>query len=245
MKGMPYFKLLAVTLVLTVIMSVIMLIPNWDGEQASTAADDIDRLLSIMIVLSSFVFSMVCVMLTYALYKWRAKPGDESDGAPIHGNTRLEIAWTAIPTVIVMVAAGLSWNTLSNIEAHSPDRMVVNVNSQQYAWSFQYPEQGGILTRELHVPVDRQIEFKMHARDVIHSFWVPEWRIKKDNVPGITTRAYVTPNKTGTYTLLCTELCGYGHSTMRAKVVVEEQAEFDQWAAAQGQDAAATNPESQ
>ncbi|MGZ5342993.1 MAG: cytochrome c oxidase subunit II transmembrane domain-containing protein, partial [Solirubrobacterales bacterium] len=141
MKGLPYLKLVAATLVLTAVTSVIMLIPNWNGEQASTAADDIDRLLDVMIVLSSFVFSIVMVMLGYALLKWRAKPGDESDGEPIHGNTRLEIAWTVIPTVIVMFAAVYSWIVLSDIEAREPDRMVINVNSQQYEWSFQYPEQ--------------------------------------------------------------------------------------------------------
>jgi cytochrome c oxidase subunit 2 len=82
--------------------------------------------------------------------------------------------------------------------------------------------------------VNRQIEFRMHALDVIHSFWVPEWRIKKDNVPGITTRAYITPTKTGDFTLVCTELCGFGHSTMRAPVVVEpSQDAWQQWASSQ------------
>ena len=234
MKGLPYLKLIAATLVLTVITSVIMLIPNWNGEQASTAADDIDLLLDVMIVLSSFVFAIVMVMLGYALLKWRAKPGDESDGEPIHGNTRLEIAWTLIPTVIVMFSAAYSWVVLSDIEAREPDRMVINVTSQQYEWSFQYPGQGGAETYELHVPVGRQVEFKLHALDVIHSFWVPEWRIKKDNVPGITTRAIATPDKVGDYQVVCTELCGYGHSTMRAKVVVEPEAEFEKWIATQG-----------
>jgi cytochrome c oxidase subunit 2 len=233
MKGIPYAKLVGAVLVLTVVISVIMLIPNWNGEEASTAAPKIDDLLNVMIVLSSFVFAIVMVMLTYALWRWRAKPGDESDGEPIHGNTKLEIAWTAIPTVIVMFAAAYSWITLSDIEARSADRMVVNVTSQQYEWGFEYPAQGAIETRELHVPVDRQIEFKLHALDVIHSFWVPEWRIKKDNVPGITTRAIVTPDKIGTYQLICTELCGFGHATMRARVVVESQADFDAWAASQ------------
>jgi len=206
---------------------------HWDGTQASAQADDIDTLLNVMIVLSCFVFSVVVVMLGYSVWKYRAKPGDESDGAPIHGNTRLEIAWTVIPTVIVLFGAIYSWITLGNIEAHDPNRMVVDVYSQQYEWHFDYPETG-TTSRELHVPVNRQIEFRMHALDVIHSFWVPEWRIKKDNVPGITTRAYITPTKTGDFTLVCTELCGIGHSTMRAPVVVEpSQAAFDQWASSQ------------
>ena len=233
MKDLPIRKLVAVIVVLTVVMSVIMLIPNWNGEAASTAAGKIDTLLNVMIVLSSFVFSIVMVMLGYALWRWRVKPGDEGDGEPIHGNTRLEIAWTVIPTVIVLFGAIYSWITLDNIEAHDPNRMVVDVYSQQYEWHFDYPEQG-VTSRELHVPVNRQIEFRMHALDVIHSFWVPEWRIKKDNVPGITTRAYVTPDKTGDFTLVCTELCGFGHATMRAPVVVEgSQAAFDKWASTQ------------
>ncbi len=232
-RGLPLPKLIAAVIVLTVVTSVIMLIPNWDGEQASSAAGKIDTLLDVIIVLASFVFSIVMVMMVYSVWRWRAKPGDESDGAPIHGNTKLEILWTAIPTVIVLSLAVYSWIVLDKIEAHDPNRMVVDVYSQQYEWHFNYPEQG-TTSRELHVPVNRQIEFRMHALDVIHSFWVPEWRIKKDNVPGITTRAYITPTKTGDFTLVCTELCGIGHATMRAPVVVEDsQAAFDKWASSQ------------
>jgi cytochrome c oxidase subunit II len=233
MRGVPLAKLIAAVLVLTVITSVIMLIPDWDGEQASTAAPKIDTLLDVMIVLSSFVFSIVMVMLGYSVWRWRARPGDESDGAPIHGNTRLEIAWTVIPTVIVLFGAIYSWVVLADIEAREDDRMVVDVYGQQFEWHFNYPEEG-VTSRELHVPVDRQVEFRLHALDVIHSFWVPEWRIKKDAVPGTTTRIYVTPDKTGNYTLVCTELCGIGHATMRAPVVVDDsQNAFNQWAGAQ------------
>jgi cytochrome c oxidase subunit 2 len=229
MQDVPYLKLFGASILLTIVMSVIMLIPDWNGEQASTAADDIDTLLDVMIVLSSFVFSLVMVLLGYALWRWRAKPGDESDGEPIHGNTRLEIAWTLIPTVIVLFAAGYSWLVLDDIEARESDRMVIDVYSQQFAWTFDYPEEG-VTSKELHVPVDRQVEFRMHALDVIHSFWVPEWRIKKDNVPGITTRAIITPDVPGTYSVVCTELCGLGHATMRAPVrVYEDEADFDAW----------------
>ena len=205
---------------------------NWDGQQASTAAPKIDELLDVMIVLSSFVFSLVMVMLFYALWKFKAKPGDESDGEPIHGNTRLEVAWTVIPTIIVLFGAGYSWVVLNDIEEPAENPLTVDVFSQQFAWSFGYPGKGNAWSEgELHVPVDRQVHFKMHAQDVIHSFWVPEWRIKKDNVPGITTTAIVTPDKIGTYQLICTELCGFGHASMRAKVVVEPPAEFRKWVA--------------
>jgi cytochrome c oxidase subunit II len=229
MGRLPYVKMLLATLGLTLVTSAIMVPIRWNGQQASTAAPKIDTLLDVMIVLSAFVFWLVMIMLGYALWKFRAKPGDESDGEPIHGNTRLEVAWTLIPTIIVLFGAGYSWIVLDQIEEKEADRMVVDVYSQQFAWNFTYPEANKYSPGELHVPVDRQVEFKMHALDVLHSFWVPEWRIKKDNVPGITTRAIITPDREGTYQLICTELCGYGHSTMRAEVVVESEAEFRQW----------------
>jgi cytochrome c oxidase subunit 2 len=230
MGRLPIAKMLAATVALTVAISAVLVPIRWNGQEGSTAAPKIDTLLDVMIVLSSFVFSLVMVMLFYALWKFRAKPGDESDGEPIHGNTRLEVAWTVIPTVIVLFGAGYSWAVLDKIENRNADAMAVNVFSQQYAWSFGYPSKGNKWSQgELHVPVDHQIIFKMHAQDVIHSFWVPEWRIKKDNVPGITTQAVITPDRIGTYELICTELCGFGHAAMRAKVVVEPEQQFRKW----------------
>jgi len=229
---LPIARMLLATLVLTAVISAVMLPINWNGQGASTAAPKIDTLLDVMIVLSAFVFALVMVMLFYALWKFKAKPGDESDGEPIHGNTKLEIAWTVIPTIIVLFGAGYSWAVLDDIEDPAPNPITVDVFSQQFAWSFGYPGKDMAFSEgELHVPLDRQVHFKMHALDVIHSFWVPEWRIKKDNVPGITTTAIVTPDKPGTYQLICTELCGYGHASMRAKVVVEPPAEFRKWVA--------------
>jgi cytochrome c oxidase subunit 2 len=221
-------RLVAVMLVLTAIQSVILLQFDWFGTAASDEAAPIDTLFDVMIVLSSFVFAIVVVMMGYSIWRYRARPGDESDGEPIHGNTRLEIAWTVIPTIIVLFGAGYSWLVLNDIGEAKSDRLVVDVTAQQFKWSFEYPD-SGVKSQVLHVPVDRQSEFKLHALDVIHSFWVPEWRIKKDAVPGITTRAYTTPDREGTYSLVCTELCGLGHSTMRAKVIVESQQEFDAW----------------
>ena len=227
---LPIAKLIAAVVALGTAIWAVMVSINWNGQEASTAAPKIDDLLNVMIVISSYVFAMVLVMLFYALWKFKAKPGDESDGEPIHGNTRLEIAWTLIPTIIVLFGAGYSWKVLHDIEQEEPNHLTVDVFSQQYAWSFAYPGKGyKYVQGEFHVPVNRQVVFKMHAQDVIHSFWVPEWRIKKDNVPGITTTAIVTPDRVGTYQLVCTELCGFGHATMRAKVVVEPESKFDRW----------------
>jgi cytochrome c oxidase subunit 2 len=226
-------RLIAAMLVLTAVISVVMLQFDWNGVAGSREADDIDLLLDVMIVLSAFVYSIVLVMLGYSVWRYRARPGDESDGEPIHGNTKLEVAWTLIPTVIVLFGAAYSWVILDDIEAREPDRLEVKVTAQQFAWRFEYPEQG-VTSTELHVPVDRQVEFELTAIDVIHAFWVPEWRIKKDAVPGLTTSIVTTPDREGQYSVVCTELCGIGHATMRAPVVVESPDEFDRWIADQG-----------
>lgn len=217
------------------ITSVIMLIPNWNGEAASTQAPEIDTLFDVMIVISSYVFAVVMVALSYAVWKFKAKPGDESDGEPIHGNTRLEIIWTVIPTVIVIAGGIYSWIVLDDIEAKTPGAMPLQVTAQQYKWTFDYPE-AGKTANELHVPVDQPLDISVRAQDVLHSFWVPEWRIKRDLVPysdgnptNIDNDFTVTPNKEGSFQLICTELCGIGHATMRAPVVVESQADFDAW----------------
>src|SRR5262249_3267067 len=155
---LPIAKMLAATLALTVAISAVMVSINWDGQEASTAAPKIDDLLNVMIVLSSFVFSLVMVMLFYALWKFKAKPGDESDGEPIHGNTKLEVAWTLIPTIIVLFAGGYSWKVLDEIEEPAKDPLTVAVFSQQYAWSFAYPGKGyAWVEGEFHVPVNRHI----------------------------------------------------------------------------------------
>ena len=131
------------------------------------------------------------VMLGYAIWKFRAKPGDESDGEPIHGNTKLEIAWTVIPTVIVLFGAGYSWIVLDDIEAKAADRMRARrhrrssssgPSSTRSRWSARARRDPGDHD-QLHVPVDRQLEVHLTALDVLHSFWVPEWRIKRDAVP--------------------------------------------------------------
>ena len=231
-------------ILLTIVSSILMLIPDWNGPQGSAEADDIDTLLDVMIVLSCFVFSIVVVMLGYCLAKFRAKPGDESDGKPVHGNTKLEIAWTVIPTVIVLFGAAYSWIVLDDLEAEAQSQLPVNVTAQQFKWTFEYPEEG-VTADEFHVPVNQQLELNLKALDVLHSFWVPEWRLKRDLVPiaegnptDVDNVMRVTPTEEGNFQLICTELCGLGHATMRAHVVVESEEEFQQWISEQKADQA-------
>jgi cytochrome c oxidase subunit II len=232
-------RLFVAMLVLTVVIAAVMLQFDWNGTAASAEADDIDTLLDVMIVLSSYVFAIVLVMLGYCIWRYRAKPGDESDGEPIHGNTRLEIAWTVIPTIIVLFGAAYSWIVLDNLEARAADPLRVNVTAQQFKWTFDYPEEG-VRADELHVPTGRQLELHLQTLDVIHAFWVPEWRIKRDLVrqpqtgdDEIDDTVYVTPNREGTYSVVCTELCGLGHATMRAYAVVEPEKDFNSWVSEQ------------
>jgi cytochrome c oxidase subunit 2 len=230
-------RLFAAIIVLTVVMAVPMTLIHWNGTEASTQAHQIDTLLNVMIILSCFVFSIVLVMLGYCIWKYRAKPGDESDGEPIHGNTKLEIAWTVIPTVIVLFGAIYSWIVLGDIESQASDALHIDVTAQQFEWSFNYPQPDGkvVSSKTLVVPDDRQLNLHLTALDVLHSFWVPEWRIKRDLVPAgpggndVDNTVVVTPDKVGTYNVVCTELCGFGHATMRALVRVVPPAQYESW----------------
>ena len=231
-------KLIGVMAASTIIISVIMVNIPWMGEVASEEKAPIVTMFNVTIVLSTLVFSVVMTMMAYAIWKYRAKPGDESDGEPIHGNTRLEIIWTAIPTLMVVCLGIYATIGLNDIEAEASDKpvMKVEVTAQQFAWRFDYPEQD-ISSTELHVPVGTQVQMELNALDVLHSFWVPEWGIKRDLVPGadlpggdeIDNEIVITPDKEGTYSVVCTELCGWGHATMRAAAVAESQESFDEW----------------
>jgi len=240
MSRATFLKLAGVAAVMTFVISIVMVNIDWLGLDGSTEKGPIITLLNVTIVLSALVFSIVLTMMVYAIWKYRAKPGDESDGAPIHGNTRLEIIWTAIPLLTVIGLGVYSTIVLNDIEAEAANQMEVDVTAQQFEWRFDYPDQG-VASNELHVPVGTQLELHLNALDVVHSFWVPEWGIKRDLVPGsdlpggdeIDNVVRVTPDVEGRYSVVCTELCGWGHPTMRAAAVVESQRDFDAWAADQ------------
>jgi cytochrome c oxidase subunit II len=228
-------RLIGAMFLLGTVMSVVLTQINWNGDAGSTQADKVDTLLDVMIILSSYVFSIVMVMMGYCIWRYRAKPGDEGDGEPIHGNTKLEIAWTLIPTIVVLFGAGYSIVVLDQTTEAKGTPLEIHVTAQQYEWTFDYPDPDHpgqtVTAHTLHVPVNQEIEFQMNALDVIHSFFVPEWRVKKDLVPGLTTSLIATPDQEGTFSLECTELCGWGHATMRAFVVVEPQSDYDAWVA--------------
>jgi cytochrome c oxidase subunit 2 len=211
----------------------IVLAIDWFPPAASADAHKIDRLYDVLMIVSVPIFVLVMSVAIYSVVQFRAKPGDMSDGAPIHGNARLEVVWVLIPFIIVSCLAAYAWIVLNDIESKKPGEMPVHVFGQQFAWSYEYQGPNGkpIRSNDLYLPVNKPIRFDISARDVIHSFWIPTFRLKSDAVPGITTRWRATPTKIGDQTIVCAELCGAGHSTMRSTAHVVSQADFDKWLA--------------
>jgi cytochrome c oxidase subunit 2 len=146
----------------------------------------------------------------------------------------LEILWTAVPALLVTAITIVSAIVLAKDDAAGANPLRVNVYAQQFFWSYSYPGYGNKDSSVLRLPVDRSVVLRMTARDVIHSFWVPEFRQKQDVVPGIHPTLHITPNKLGTYPVICTELCGVGHGLMRSRVVVMEPDAFERWATRKG-----------
>ena len=177
----------------------------------------------------------------YAVFAFRAKKGDESDGPPNHGNTKLEIAWTILPCILLAVMGVWAWVVLDQNEQLESDRIEIEVEAAQFAWIFRYPD-AGIQTGDLRVPDGRQIVLKMRSQDVIHDLYVPEWRLKQDVVPGITTEMIVDTQGVGTYPVICAELCGAGHGIMRTRVIVMEQSDYDAWLRDASRQASAAAP---
>ncbi len=215
----------------TVVGIVIVLAIDWFPTQASTASRQIDTLWDVLLIASVPVFVGVMSVALYSVFAFRAEPGDLSDGEPIHGNTRLEVIWVTIPFIMVSALAIYGWIVLDDIEAKQTDPLIVNVTGQQFAWRFDYPDDGEVKSTQLTLPKDRDVEFRVNTDDVLHDFWVPEFRLKTDAVPGLTTKIRVTPDRIGEYDVVCAELCGIGHSTMRSAVHVVAPADFEAWIA--------------
>lgn len=196
--------------------------------EASTQAVTIDWLFNIELIAISFLFSLIMVPLVYSLIKFHRKPGEEGEGEHLEGNTKLEITWTVVPLFMVLALAYLGAWDLGNALKVDPQAMKVQVTAFQWGWKFTYPDYG-ISTNELYLPVDEQVHLEMKSQDVIHSFWVPEFRIKQDIVPGRTTDYRITPSEIGEYKVRCAELCGTSHAYMLAPVVVVTETDFQTW----------------
>ncbi len=230
---MKHFIIVAILVVLFTILVFVGL--NSIGllpAQASAQAVSIDNLFQIHIGLISFLFALIVVILVYSLIVFRRKKGETGDGAHIEGNTTLEITWTLIPFLIVIFLAYMGAYSLGEVRRIDMTALQVKVTAGQWYWQFQYPEYG-VTSTELYLPVDRQVDLQMSSNDVIHSFWVPEFRVKQDIVPGQVTELRITPTLLGNYKVLCAELCGASHAYMEGQIKVVELANFENWIAVQ------------
>jgi cytochrome c oxidase subunit 2 len=217
---------------------VAVLIP-WLPPVASKQRDRIDFVFWFTTGIAIAVFALVAAVIAYSLLKFRVRPDDDSDGPPIHGHTGIEIAWTAVPAILVTAISVVSAVVLVQNENTPKDHLNVNVTARQFAWTFSYPDQGDLTSAQLRLPLDRTVKLHLRALDVIHSFWVPEFGQKQDAVPGQDTTLVITPSKVGTYPVICTELCGLGHALMRTSAIVMQPAAFQKWVRDQKNAAAA------
>ena len=196
---------------------------------ASTEADILDNMFNVYFGLIAFFFTLIMVFMLYSVVVFRRQPGDDSDGAHIHGHTGLEIAWTIVPTAIVIILAVWGTTTFNQLVSAKEGEMVVSVIGRQWSWSFEYPAQENLASSQLVLPVNQPVLLEMEAEDVLHSFWVPEFRVKQDLVPGRVTTLRFEPTVTGEYKLRCAEMCGLDHTSMLATVQIVSQNEFEDW----------------
>lgn len=226
---MRHFVVVGILVIVVAILAYVgMMAAGLMPVEASAQSVSIDRLWDLELATISFLAALILVPLVYSLFVFRRRKGDTTDAAHVEGNTNLEIAWTIGPLFLVMAFAYLGAGNLAEIQRADPNAIVVKVTAQQWSWSFEYPSYG-VTSTELHLPVGKQVLLQMTSRDVIHSFWVPEFRPKQDLVPGRITQLRITPTRIGNYKVRCAELCGTSHAYMEQPVIVSNQADFDSW----------------
>jgi cytochrome c oxidase subunit 2 len=178
---------------------------------------------------SALVFVVVAGALAYVTWKFRARPGQEGEPPQVHGNDRLEVIWTLIPLLIILVLFGLTAKALIQVNRPIPGAMKVEVTGYQFWWDFHYPALGLRNSNELILPAGVPVELEITSKDVIHSFWVPGLAGKRDAIPGQKTLLHFTPKEPGNYYGFCAELCGPSHARMLFRVLVVPKEEFDRF----------------
>ena len=257
-------QLLNKNIYLILIISLVFAISFWIGfnvnllpAEASINAPIYDELFKILFIIGLIIFIGMTIAVIYSLFKFRKRNDQIGDGIALEGNLSLEIVWTIIPSIIVLLIGLYSYNIYdrmggmkelnhnhemmssktekiwAGISQTSDNEIAINnlsieVSAMQFAFLFNYPK-GNFISGELHVPVDQKVSMKMESKDVIHAFWVPEFRIKQDIIPGQPTILNFTPTKVGKYPIICAELCGPYHGGMRASIIVEEESDYNEW----------------
>src|SRR3990170_3781631 len=209
---------------------------RWLPENVSTFGPEIDRLFTLVYYITGAVFLLVTVVLALALLLYRRRAGRRAVYS--HGNTTLELVWTIIPAIILVVISFLSQATWAKVKAHMPPAQVhLEVTGKQFNWEVVYPGPDGKfgtaddlkLDNEIHVPVNQVVHGKLKSKDVIHNFFLPNLRFKQDAVPGREQDFWFQVTKPGKYEMPCAELCGFGHSGMNGYLYVHTPEDYQQW----------------
>lgn len=213
----------------------------WLPAPASTFAGPIDAMFTAILIITGIAFVLVESGLIWFIFKYRARPGQKAYFT--HGNVQAEYIWTAVPAVVCVGLALVSnhyWKQIKGRDSVPADAYPIKVHAKQFEWLFTYPGPDGKLgtdddiadvRNKLHVPVGKPVVLEEEAEDVIHSVFVPVFRLRQDAVPGMKIRSWFIATVPGEYDLACSQLCGMGHYKMHAKVTVQSQADFDAWLA--------------
>jgi cytochrome c oxidase subunit 2 len=214
----------------------------WLPATGTATAGRIDDLFYLILWISGIVLVLVFATLITFLIRYRRRPGARAIYS--HGSVRLEIIWTVVPAIILLFLAVFSYRVWSEIKVEAPAEsraLVIEVLPRQFRWEVHYPgadtrfgtADDVNLTNEIHAPAGRDVLIKLRAQDVIHSFFVPEFRVKQDAVPGMETRTWFNVPKPGEYEIACAELCGSGHYQMRGRLIIQSPEEYERWYAGQ------------
>ncbi len=199
----------------------------WLPEAKSTVAGQVDTLFYWILGISVFFFLLIVGLVVFFLVKYRRRGEEIAVQPSAHHSTALELAWSGIPLVIVLAIFVGGFKGFLNLRTAPDDAYEVQVTAQRWNWSFTYPN--GHVDPELHVPAGVPIRLVMSSLDVIHSFYVPDYRVKQDLVPGRYTTAWFEAKEPGESRIYCAEYCGTSHSEMLSRVVVHAPAEFERW----------------
>jgi len=198
----------------------------WLPPQASSGAVKVDSALSVVFWISVFFFALIVGLMTVFVLRYRRKRG-EGAYSQVKASTTIEIIWTVIPFLVVVVIFWTGFAAFLDMIVAPDNAMEIKVIGRRWSWAFEYPN--GLIHDSLHVPVDRPVRLTMRSEDVIHSFFVPAFRLKMDVVPGRYNRAWFTATKVGEFPIYCAEYCGTGHSDMLSTVVVHPTGGYREW----------------
>lgn len=211
-----------------------MLLP----ENVSSYGGKVDQLFWVILFITGFFFFLVQGCLLWFVLKYRARPGKKA--SYLHGNTLLEIIWTVIPALILLgvtIASQKTWKEIRHPGPELASALPIQILAEQFAWNVRYPGPDGLFEtpddvqtiNQLHLPIHQPVVVHIRSKDVIHSFFVPEFRVKQDAVPGLPTQVWFETTKPGQFEIRCAELCGLGHYRMKGFVTTETPEAFQAW----------------